>query len=83
MTTPSADKTTTINARIPADLAELLACMAADDDRSLSSMIGVVLKRGAAVLLRDAERFPTAARSSSSGFDPALSPASSIAREGP
>ena len=69
MTTDSATATTTVNARIPAALAETLAQMAQDDDRSLSSMIAVALKRGVAVLLRDAERFPAAARSGGSGCD--------------
>jgi len=69
MTTDSTTATTAINARIPAALAETLAQMAQDDDRSLSSMVAVALKRGVAVLLRDAERFPTAARSGGSGCD--------------
>ena len=82
MTTTIDDKpTATINARIPANLAETLALMAADDDRSLSSMIGVALKRGVAVLLRDAERFPAAAQFAGSNSGPPSPPSSSVAGE--
>lgn len=83
MTTLPDDKpTTTINARIAANLAETLALMAADDDRSLSSMIGVALKRGVAVLLRDAERFPAAAQFAGLGSGPPSLPAPSVPGEG-
>ena len=84
MTTTIDDKTTTtINARIPANLAETLNLMAADDDRSLSSMIGVALKRGVAVLLRDAERFPAAAQFAGLGSGPPTPPVQSVPGEGP
>ena len=83
MTTTIDDKpTATITARIPANLAETLALMAADDDRSLSSMIGVALKRGVAVLLRDSERFPAAAQFAGLGSGPPSQPAPQVAGEG-